>query len=513
MCKSVNTEAGPSIGKVVCCAVVIIFCLVLALPRYRNGIDMSDEGFLAYGAVRVLNGELPNRDFVSLQPPLSFYTVAAVFKFLGTSLVSLRTLGLCFYIVIALLVFVISRRFTGPIPALIAAMLAAILGMPFFNFTPFAVWHGIVASLMTLLFILKFTASNQRRWALLAGLTTALAVLSRHDQGFYLTIAVLIYALTIKLTNRENPNSGKMLVFGAVGLAATIAPLVIYWIICGALPYMFRQLVIFPLTTYAKTSSLPFPVFQRGAPLLANLITCLFYLPPLIEVLVIIWLAIRLVRRRFLAEHAPVVFILITSVLFYCQVLARSDLYHLLMTLPPFFILLAWNIEAVLGLFHKRWISIGVTLVILAVIASFLLYTAPVFVSPLSEGVKMISLKRGGVKTTIPLAKFIENTNGVIQQYSRPDESILCLPYQPMFYFLSERRNPTRWNYLWPGDQTAEDHKRLIEQADADPPAVVVLSDRKRMLNYAPTIIDYINKKYKATHDYGFAATYILLDR
>lgn len=374
MCNSVNTETGLSIGRVVCCAVVIIFCLMLALPRYRNGIDLSDEGFLAYGAVRVLNGEIPNRDFVSLQPPLSFYTVAAVFKFLGTSLVALRTLGLCLYIVIALLVYAISRRFAGPIPALMAAMLAATLGMPFFNFTPFAVWHGIAASLMTLLFILKFTAANQRRWALLAGLTTALTMLSRHDQGFYLTIAVLIYALTIKLTSRENSNSGKMLVFWAVGLAATIAPLAIYWIICGALPYMFRQLVIFPLTTYARTSSLPFPVFQRGLPLQVYLLIGSFYLPLLIDGLVIIWLAIRLVRRQFFAEHAPVAFILITSVLFYCQALTRSDLYHFLMTLPPFFILLAWSIEAVSGLFHKRWISIGVTFVILAVIASLLLY-------------------------------------------------------------------------------------------------------------------------------------------
>jgi hypothetical protein len=394
-----------------------------------------------------------------------------------------------------------------------AAMLAAILGMPLFNFTPFAVWHGIVTSLMAILFTLKFTATNQRRWAFLAGVTTALTMLSRHDQGFYLTIAVLIYALAIKLSIRKKSNPGKMLGFWAVGIAVIMVPLAIYWIICGALPYMFRQLVIFPLTTYAKTSSLPFPVFQRGVPLQANLVTGLFYLPPLIEGLVTIWLVICLIRRRFYAEHVSIAFVLITSTFFYCQVLVLSDLYHLLITLPPFFILLAWSIEAVSRVSNKRWISNSITFVILAITASFLLYTKPVFLPSNGGDVETISLKRGGVKTMTLLAQSIEYYNWTIQRYSRPDESILCLPYQPMFYFLFERRNPTRWNYIWPGDQTIEDHQRLIEQAEADPPAVVVLIGRVEMPQYAPTILEWVNKKYKIIFEERSVAIYVPLDQ
>ena len=513
MNKYVNTKTSLSIDRVVCYIVVITFSLILALPRYRNGIDLADEGFLAYSAVRVLDGEIPNRDFVSLQSPLSFYTVAAVFKFFGTSLITLRTLGLCIYIAITLLVYAIARHLTGPILALMAAILAAILGMPFFNFTPFAVWHGIVTSLITILFTLKFTATNQRRWALLAGTTTALAMLSRHDQGFYLMIAVLIYALTIKHAIRKKPNLGRMLGFWAVGIAAITVPLAIYWTICGALPYMFRQLVIFPLTTYAKTSSTPFPVFRLGLPLQTSLIIGLFYLPPLLEGLVTIWLVICIIRRRFYAEHASIAFVLITSILFYCQVLTRSDLHHLLITLPPFFILLVWSIEAVSGAFNKRWISTGITFIILVITASFLLYTKPVFLPSNDGDMKTISLKRGGVKTTTLLAQFTEHISWTIQRYSKPDESILCLPYQPMFYFLSERRNPTRWNYIWPGDQTTEDHQRLIEQAEANQPAVVVLFTKSQMLHYAPTILDYVNKKYKIIQDYNSVTIYLPLDR
>src|SRR6266446_3688126 len=95
----------------VCILLLISVCLAIGLPRYRVGIDWADEGFLAYGAVRVMEGQVPNRDFVSLQPPLSFYAVAAAFKLFGTSLASLRLLGLSIYVLIPLLIYAIARSF------------------------------------------------------------------------------------------------------------------------------------------------------------------------------------------------------------------------------------------------------------------------------------------------------------------------------------------------------------------------------------------------------------------
>jgi hypothetical protein len=99
------------------CAVLLVsFALAIAYPRWRAGIDWRDEGFLAYGAVRVAQGEIPHRDFVSLQPPLSFYTTAGVFKLFGTSLASLRIFGLSIYLLLPLLIYGVGRSFRGPIP-------------------------------------------------------------------------------------------------------------------------------------------------------------------------------------------------------------------------------------------------------------------------------------------------------------------------------------------------------------------------------------------------------------
>jgi hypothetical protein len=49
-----------------CAALLLSFALTIAYPRWRAGMDWRDEGLLAYGAVRVMHGDVPQRDFVSL---------------------------------------------------------------------------------------------------------------------------------------------------------------------------------------------------------------------------------------------------------------------------------------------------------------------------------------------------------------------------------------------------------------------------------------------------------------
>src|SRR3984893_19193584 len=122
------------IPDLVCAVVLLSFALAIACPRWRVGIDWRDEGLLAYGRVGPAQGEIPHRDFVSLQPPLSFYTTAGVFKLFGTSLASLRIFGLLIFLLLPLLIYGVGRSFTGPILAFAAAAPTCIIGLPYFGF-------------------------------------------------------------------------------------------------------------------------------------------------------------------------------------------------------------------------------------------------------------------------------------------------------------------------------------------------------------------------------------------
>ena len=116
-------------------------------------------------------------------------------------------------------------------------------------------------------------------------------------------------------------------------------------------------------------------------------------------------------------------------------------------------------------------------------------------------------LERGGVR--VENAEATADVVRAMQKYAPPDRSILCLPYQPMFYFLCERRNPTRWNYLWPGDQTASDYEALILQAKNDPPAVVLIMKEQAMSSYASAILDYVHAEYRRAGDSADLGVYL----
>ena len=244
------------------------------------------------------------------------------------------------------------------------------------------------------------------------------------------------------------------------------------------------------------------------------MVTGLFYLLPAVEILAAIWLIKRIIRRQFSADHTNAAFILVISILFFCQVLTRSDFHHLFIMLPVFFILFVLSIEAFVKIFSNKRVSAVITFAILLLISSFVLYTSPVYLPSLAEKTTEISVERArGIRAyQAGIAKKIEMVTSEIQKYSRPGDSILCLPYQPIFYFLSQRHNPTRWNYIWPGDQTAEDYEQMIKQADKSQPAVVMLYRKDEINKYAPEIIEYVNKKYKVAEEFDFISIYVPLN-
>ena len=517
-------------SEAVCCLVIVVFALILGMPRYRLGINYGDEGILAYGSERVLVGQVPHRDFYCNHPPLSFYTGALMFKLFGTSLVALRTLGLSMYVLIALLIYAMARHLSGCVMSLAAAMPVLVLGMPLSNFVPFASVHGIVTILLSALFVMRAVATGRRWWAFLAGLTTALLIFSRQDYGFYLIAAVLLYALALKLASSgdiDRPHPGRILYFWMVGIAALMLPAGVYWLVSGAVGDMFEQLVVFPLTTYSATSSIPMPSFSFDQSMRESILTGLFYLPPVVGGLAAVWLLACLVRRRFYMKHTCLAFVVVLSILFYHQVLVRSDIYHLVDALPPFFVLCAWWLGAASNVVgstvrkvwnrdgNARWMLFTAPAVVLIVVGAigiwFLSHTKPVFLKPLETPVKEVLLERAGVFIEPKHAYIVEKLIEEVQRHTGPGRSILSLPYEPIFYFLSGRHNPTERDYFWPGDMSEQDYQTFIKQARNDPPAVVLIFRRLQMQRYAPAVIDYVNAEYKIDFDLGWVTFYLPL--
>ncbi len=494
-----------------CAALLLSFALAVAAPRWRARVDWRDEGFLAYGAVRVLNGEIPQRDFVSLQPPLSFYSAAAVFKLCGTSLASLRMFGVALFLLLPLLIYGIARNFTGSILSLAAAAPACILGLPYFSFVPLAAWQGITASFVAAFFFVPATLSKRQWPAFVGGLFTALSIFLRHDQAVYTVLSIFVLVIALRFARDASAsriNLKRALLLWLAGIAVVSIPLILFWWKIGALPEMFQQLVVFPLTTYRKTSSLPFPKFILHGSIQNTAVVILFYISPFVQAIGALYLVYAVVRSRFRRREAFLAFLVAWSALFYLQASVRSDQTHLMFALPPFFLLTAfeWSIvrEAVAN--HRK-VEMALSTAFAILVGSFLWILRPIELPDVTRDTQMVTLERGGVR--IERADVVVDFVRRLQAFVPPTRSILVLPYEPMFYFLCERRNPTRWNYLWPGDQTSRDYERLIEEAERDPPAVVLLSQQREVTKYAPAIVEYVQAHYIHTDDVGDIAIYV----
>ena len=72
-------------------AILAVFVLLPLRGLLRNQGPPMEEGFMLVFPERVLEGDLPNRDFLHLYGPGSLWALAATFKVFGTALKKARS--------------------------------------------------------------------------------------------------------------------------------------------------------------------------------------------------------------------------------------------------------------------------------------------------------------------------------------------------------------------------------------------------------------------------------------
>jgi hypothetical protein len=74
-------------------------------------------------------------------------------------------------------------------------------------------------------------------------------------------------------------------------------------------------------------------------------------------------------------------------------------------------------------------------------------------------------LEEAGANVLLPrdTRDAIANTVDYLQERTAEDEPIFVYPMVPMFYFLAERPNPTRFDHLYPGAATTDEQGEIVE--------------------------------------------------
>ena len=205
-----------------------IGCLALAVLTWGTWGDLgSDTGYDWLAAARVADGELPYVDYVYYYGPLGPLVLGSIYALFGAGAGPAVALGLVLAVAIVGLTYALARSFTTPVPAVVAAALAATAAFDAGN-TSVVLAHTVGAPMAValalggILALVRFERTDRAAWLVAAGLAAGLGALTRPE-----TIAAWWLALAAWLLLRgRTAERGRDLALIAV--PAVAVPLLAY---------------------------------------------------------------------------------------------------------------------------------------------------------------------------------------------------------------------------------------------------------------------------------------------
>lgn len=320
----------------------ILFGVIYFVVHYQEqliGLDHFDEGLRLFGAVNILEGKIPYRDFYFVYPPGYIYYLAVIFKLFGVTILNARIGALLIDSLSVSLAFLLAAG-TGSIIFGITIVLS------FINFFSISyIQTGVVPIILLEFLVLNlFFKTNSKKLLLTAGLINGIIFFFRIDFAVYTFLAtsttLLIYGLyEEKLSKRIRPKNiiGPILIF-IFGLMGGVIPLIVYLNYAGIkdawldliyypslaprirhLPYpsLFPELIKYLVAT---NISLQYQKIVRAWPFYFPFLICILALTDLIQ------------RRNELIKQQSIFFtrllLFFSIVLFFVYTFSRPDIEH-----------------------------------------------------------------------------------------------------------------------------------------------------------------------------------------
>jgi hypothetical protein len=176
--------------------VLVVTALIYGSIYFREESLATGIGANLVPAERVLNGEVPYRDFYKIQTPGILLLNAGLFKLFGTSLLTAFRGVLVFKVLAVVMVFVVARLVVSPTAALIPTALSIVWLPPGGPFRPAPIQYEMLFILAAIYFMLRWIDSRRALDAFWAGLAIGLVAVFKQNVGVYLAIA-LAFALVV----------------------------------------------------------------------------------------------------------------------------------------------------------------------------------------------------------------------------------------------------------------------------------------------------------------------------
>jgi hypothetical protein len=490
------------------CILAFIASFAALIVSTEAQISVYDEGFVLFDAWRILNGDVPYRDFWTQHAPGQFYLLAVLFEIFGPSVIIERLLDTVTKAAILTTCFAIignwaSRRF-----AVVGWFLCAIW-LLYLPFRGFPLFPAILFCLLSVHFIGAFLKSGRRDRVFFAGLCGGATALFRHDVGLYICLTnALFLSGHLFIHGRSDLRRAAMsllplLAIFATGVAIVTLPPIVLLLTKVPVNDWWFSLFIVPAQIYPPMRTLPFPdlvaailaLLQFGN---ADAVVELSVYSPLITTTVCAVILVLQLRKQNMAENGDrhaiqlsfCALLTLASALLYVKGIVRTSPLHLIQSILFSTVLLQIFASAV-------WTkTTGYRLAIAACFACTLAPSIPALLGALDTSRDNMVAGTHLFNPTFCTSEIDETKCfGVSRDFSNARQYILAntssqdtifvgtgrhdkiFVNDVLFYFLTRRMSATKWHQFHPGIQTRRDiQTEIISEMESRRPSYVVLN-------------------------------------
>ncbi len=256
-------------------ALTVVAGLICYALFYNRSAWLSVIGYSVSPAERLLQGEVPYRDFLYNYTPGMLWLNAGLMRWFGVNLMTIH-LGLFAFKLAALLaLYVAARKLVGAWAALLPVALAlSWIGYKYI-FGVFPTQYSMVFVLLAILAMLKYHESEKLRWLLGSGLSIGAVFLFKYNVGILLLACGTMVIFIKQLATQQATLAQHLLVFIKtasiywVGFAIAIAPLLFYLIEHQALGAMVNHF-LHHASAYSGERAVALPQVKWLAPVVCG---------------------------------------------------------------------------------------------------------------------------------------------------------------------------------------------------------------------------------------------------
>jgi hypothetical protein len=193
-----------SISKLVFAFSFLISALYMAHELKRGWVP-HDEGALGQSAERVLQGEIPHRDFDEIYTGGLSYLNAEAFRLFGTRITSPRYMLYGFFLAWVPSVYYIASRFASPVVAGIVTLISVAWATPNYA-AAMPSWYNLYFASFGVASVLRYTEARSKLWLFLAGICGGVSFLFKVS-GLFFVAGVSLYFLLPEEKIDDHPDS------------------------------------------------------------------------------------------------------------------------------------------------------------------------------------------------------------------------------------------------------------------------------------------------------------------